>query len=174
MERSFGGPLGQGNVEAEFAELSGQASGEARSPGALKVIGPKIVIRRPALQHGVDRRQHGGRHGHNRLAGAPTRFEPLKQRMQVASLDARRTPGALHQDSLEPGSAGPEPGGAALARTLVVLRVWTWTPAHPAPDETGEMFWTRMRAALFKRRAALVVGFGEDDRPSSRIGATLD
>src|SRR5215212_8544493 len=88
-----------------------------------------MVINRPALQHVVDRRQHGGRHGHNRLAGPPTRFEPLKQRMQVASLDARRTPGALHQDSLEPGSAGPEPGGAALARTLVVLR------AQPGPGD---------------------------------------
>src|SRR5215212_11736576 len=129
MKRSWGGPLREGDVEAEFAELSGEASGETGSLGALKVIGPKIVIRRPAFQHVVNRRQHGGRHGHNRLAGAPARFEPLEQRMQVASLDARRTPGALHQDSLEPGSAGPEPGGAALARTLVVLR------AQPGPGD---------------------------------------
>ena len=122
MKRLCGGPLGQGNVEAEFAELSGEASGETRSLGALEVIGPKIVIRRPALQHVVDRRQHGGRDRHNRLAGAPARFEPLEQRMQVAGLDPHRTPGALHQDSLEPGSAGPESSGAPLARTRVVLR----------------------------------------------------
>src|SRR3954454_20822091 len=129
MKRSCCGPLCEGDVEAEFAELSGEASGETRSLGALEVIGPKIVIRRPALQHVADRRQHGGRDRHNRLAGAPTRFEPLKQRMRVAGLDPRRTPGALHQDSLEPGSAGPEPGGAALARTLVVLR------AQPGPGD---------------------------------------
>src|SRR5205085_11672603 len=129
MKRSCCGPLGQGDVEAEFAELSGEASGETRSLGALKVIGPKIVICRPALQHVVDRRQHGGRHGHNRLAGAPARFEPLEQRMQVAGLDPHRTPGALHQDSLEPWRARPEAGGAPLARTLVVLR------AQPGPGD---------------------------------------
>ena len=116
----MGGPLRQGDVEAEFAELSGEASGEAGSLGALKVIGPKIVIRRPALQHVEDRRQHGRRHGHNRLAGAPTRFEPLEQSMQVAGLDPHRTPGTLHEDSLEPWSACPEASGAPLARTLVV------------------------------------------------------
>src|SRR3954468_7622190 len=105
MKRSCGGPLGQGDVEAEFAELSGEASGETRSLGALKVIGPKIVIRRPALDHVVDRRHNSGRHGVNRLAGAPARFEPLKQRMQVAGLDSHRTPGALHEYSFEPWCA---------------------------------------------------------------------
>src|SRR3954466_1108483 len=84
MKRSCCGPLCEGDVEAEFAELSGEASGETGSLGALEVIGPKIVIRRPAFQHVVDRRQHGGRHGHNRLARTPARFEPLEQRMQVA------------------------------------------------------------------------------------------
>src|SRR5215216_2411359 len=129
MKRSCGGPLREGNVEAEFAELSGEASGKTRSLGALKVIGPKIVIRRPAPQHVVDRRQHGRRHCDHRLAGAPARFEPLKQRMQVAGLDPHRTPGALHQDSLEPWSAWPESMGAPLARTLVVLR------AQPGPGD---------------------------------------
>src|SRR5690242_5966843 len=81
MKRSCGGPLRQGDVEAEFAELSGEAGGKTRSLDTLKVIGPEIVIRRPAFEHVVDRRQHGRRHGHNRLAGAPARFEPLKQRM---------------------------------------------------------------------------------------------
>src|SRR4051794_2940799 len=122
MRRSCGDPLGQGDVEPEFAELSGQASGETRSLSASEMIGPKIVIRCPAFEHVVDRRQHGGRDRYNRLAWAPAHFEPLKQRMQVAGLGPHRTPGALHQDSLEPGSALPEPGGAALARTLVVLR----------------------------------------------------
>src|SRR3954464_1487003 len=102
MKRSCGGPLGKGDGEAEFAELSGEASGETRSLGALKVIGPKIVIRRPAFHHVVNRRKQGGRPAHNRLAGAPPRFEPLKQRMQVAGLDPHRTPSALHQDSFEP------------------------------------------------------------------------
>src|SRR4051812_9696803 len=54
MKRSCGGPLSQGHVEAEFAELSGQASGETGSLGALEVIGSKIVVLRPALQHVVD------------------------------------------------------------------------------------------------------------------------
>src|SRR5215210_6899188 len=83
MKRSCCGPLCEGDVEAEFAELSGQARGETRSLGALEVIGPKIVIRRPALQHVVDRGQHGRRHGRNRLARTPACFEPLEQRMQV-------------------------------------------------------------------------------------------
>src|SRR3954452_21285986 len=78
MKRLCGGPLSQGDVEAEFAELSGEASGKTRSLGALKVIGPKIVILCPALQHVVDRRQHGGRDRHDGFAGAPARFEPLK------------------------------------------------------------------------------------------------
>ena len=39
----------QGDIEAEFAELSGEASGKTRSLDTLKVIGPEIVIRRPAL-----------------------------------------------------------------------------------------------------------------------------
>ena len=81
MKRSCGGPLGQGNVEAEFAELSGEARSQTRSLDTLEVIGPEIVIRRPALQHVVDRRQHGGRDRHDGLAGAPARFEPLEQRM---------------------------------------------------------------------------------------------
>jgi hypothetical protein len=100
-----------------------------KSLSALKVIGPKIAIRRPALQHVVDRRQHGGRDRHDGFAGAPARFEPLEQRMQVAGLDPHRTPGALHQDSLEPWSAWPESIGAPLARTLVVLR------AQPGPGD---------------------------------------
>ena len=83
MKRLCGDPLGEGDVEPEFGELSGQASGEAGSLGALEVIGPKIVVCRPTFEHVVDRRQHRGRHGHNRLAGAPVRFEPLEQRMQV-------------------------------------------------------------------------------------------
>src|SRR5215207_9103823 len=49
MKRSCCGPLCEGDVEAEFAELSGQASGETRSLGALEVIGSKIVVLRPAL-----------------------------------------------------------------------------------------------------------------------------
>src|SRR4051794_27622890 len=81
MKRSCCGPLCEGDVEPEFAELSGEARGETRSLGALKVIGPKIVIRRPALQHVVGCRQHRGRDRHDGLAGAPTRFEPLEQRM---------------------------------------------------------------------------------------------
>src|SRR4051812_12193661 len=51
MKRLCGGPLSKGDVEAEFAELSGQASGETRSLGALEVIGGKDVVLRPALQH---------------------------------------------------------------------------------------------------------------------------
>src|SRR3954470_23909039 len=122
MKRSCGGPLSEGDVEAELAELSGEASGETRSLGALEVIGPEVVIRRPALQHVVDRRQHGRRHCDNRFAGAPARFEPLKQRMQVAGLDPHRAPGALHENSFEPWRARPESSGAPLASTLVILR----------------------------------------------------
>src|SRR5215208_5378436 len=83
MKRLCGDPLGEGDVEPEFGELSGQVSGEAGSLGALEVIGPKIIILRPALQHVIDRRQHGGRHRLDGLAWAPARFEPLKQGMQV-------------------------------------------------------------------------------------------
>ena len=46
---------------------------------------------------------------------------------------------------------------------------WTWRDAHPAPGETGERFWDRMRAMLAVERTAVIVGFGDDeDRPRSR------
>ena len=113
----------------KLAPLRRQCRGETGSLGALEVIGSKIVVRRPTFEHVVDRRQHGGRHGHNRLAGAPARFEPLEQRMQVAGLDPHRTPGALHENSFEPWRARPESIGAPLARTLVILR------AQPGPGD---------------------------------------
>jgi hypothetical protein len=87
----------------------------------------------------------------------------------AAVLDAY--PGPL-RDLIIDGSERPEMEcmlNGALAWTQAQgWPVWTWAPAHPEAGDTGETFWTRMRAALSKGRAALVVGFGEDDRPNSR------
>ena len=96
---------GEGDVEPKFIELSGETSGQTRSLGALKVVGPKFVVLHPAPEHKVDRRQHRGRHRHNGLAWAPARLEPLKQGMQVRGFAPHRVPGALREHGLEPRRA---------------------------------------------------------------------
>ncbi len=45
---------------------------------------------------------------------------------------------------------------------------WDCEAAHPVPGEMANAFWTRMRTKLAGGRAAVIVGFDEDDRPGSR------
>ena len=61
------------NVEAEFVELLGEASGEACAVGLVEVVGSEVVVGLAALEHPVDRGEDGGGDGHDRLARTPRR-----------------------------------------------------------------------------------------------------
>jgi len=80
-------------------------------------------------------------------------------------------PGAV-RDLIIEGCERPEMGpmiDGALAWTRAKgWPAWHYDAAHPVPGETADAFWTRMRAQLVGGRAAVIVGFDEDDRPGSR------
>src|SRR3954468_10118526 len=61
------GAFGEGYIEAEFVEPSGEASGQAGALGALEVVGAEVVVIHPALEHEVHCREDRPRHRHNGL-----------------------------------------------------------------------------------------------------------
>jgi hypothetical protein len=121
MDRSGRGPLSEGDIEAELMEFFGEASGKAVVVGSLEVVCSEVLVREASVEHDVDGGEHGCGHRDDGLLGATAGSEPEEQRLRIAGLLAHGPPSALDQQGFEPGCAGAQPRGAALARTLVIL-----------------------------------------------------
>jgi hypothetical protein len=88
------------------------------------MIGAKVFVHRPILEHVVDGGQDGGEDGHDRLLWAAPGSDAVELSLQVAVFLFYRRPGALHQRSFKPGTALAQAIGSTLAGTLVVARTY--------------------------------------------------
>src|SRR5689334_5361969 len=113
-------PVSDSHIVPEFVELAGEPCGEAGPFGPVEVISAEIGIGDGAFEHPVDGRQDGGGDRHDRFAWPSAGLEPMEQGPEIAALLSDRNPGDLNQQGLEPGVSLAEPGGPALAGTLVV------------------------------------------------------
>jgi hypothetical protein len=116
------GTFGEDDIEAELVEPLGEALRQPGALGTLEVVRAEVVVVHLALEHDVDRREDRARHRHDGLLWTATGLQPQEERPEVAALGPHRAPGGLDEQGLEPGGTRPQPGGAALARALVVAR----------------------------------------------------
>ena len=107
---------------ADLLKPSNQAIGGFTGIGAIKVRGAQVVPFGAIAQHVPGGGEHGSGHADDGLLDATAGPQPMELRLQVAALDLHGCPGGLHQRGLEPLATPAQPGGAALAGTLVIAR----------------------------------------------------
>jgi hypothetical protein len=93
------------------------------------MIGTEILELCAVLEHVVDRREERGSDGADCLFWSTSAGETVVLSVEVATFLALGGPSTLDQQGLEPPVAFSQPGGSALAGTLVVAR------AQPGPRQ---------------------------------------
>src|SRR5215831_2450958 len=88
------------------------------------MVAAEVLIHRAVLEHVVDGGKDRGDDGHDRLLGAAPGFEAIKLGLQVAAFLFYRSPGALRQRGLKPGSALTLTIGSTFAGALVIARTY--------------------------------------------------
>jgi hypothetical protein len=86
MDRSGGGSLSEGDLEAELMEFLGEASGKAVFVGSLEMVCSEVLVRETSVEHDVDGGEHGSGHRDDGLLGATAGSEPEKQRLRIVAL----------------------------------------------------------------------------------------
>src|SRR4028119_1505414 len=107
-------------VEGALGGWGGGVGGRPLGGALVEVGGPEVLVDGAVAQDVPDGGQDGGGDGADRLFRAAALAQALELRPEIAVLLARCRPGALHEGGLQPGRALAQPGGAALARALVV------------------------------------------------------
>jgi transposase len=123
---TISGRLGKGReigVEAKLCELDDKAFGPDFLGAAIEMIGTEILELGTVLEHVVDRGEERGRDGAGCLLRSTSTGKTMELGVEVAALLAPSGPGTLDQQGLEPSVAFTQPGGTALAGTLIVA--WT-------------------------------------------------
>ena len=110
-------------IEAKFCELGNEALGFHVLRAAIEMIGTEILELGTVLEHVVDGREQRGSDRAGCFLWSASAAETIELGIKVAALFALRGPGTLDQKGLEPRVALAQPGGTALAGTLVVA--WT-------------------------------------------------
>ena len=113
---------GDGADEPELGNLTGQSSSVALWRSTSEVFGAEVLVEGAVSQHVVGGGQDRGGDGTYRLLGSAPVPQASELRLQVAFVLAAGRPGTLHEGGLQPSRPLTQPGGASLARTLVVAR----------------------------------------------------
>ena len=116
MKRSRGLPLGEGDGEAQLAELADELGSEALAIGAVEVVGAEILIGRAAAEHPVGGGQDRRGDRDDRILRPAAGAQTGEKGGQVAGFGAGGAPGDLDQEGLEPGRALPDAPRAMVRR----------------------------------------------------------
>ena len=117
--------LGEGRelgIEAKLCELGDEAFGPDFLRATIEMIGTEILIHRPVLEHVVDRREERGSDRAGCLLWSTSAGETVELGVKVTAFLAPGGPGTLDQQRLKPPVAFSQPGGSALAGTLIIAR----------------------------------------------------
>src|SRR6201987_1326110 len=120
------------DLAAEIIESSEQASDRLGAIAASEVIGAKIFIFHPILEHVPSGIEHRGGDCQNGFFGAAASFEAQELGLQVATLDADGGPGGRDQGGFEPRCPFAGASRAAFAGALVISGTHRRPGQHPA------------------------------------------